>query len=47
MIKFSDGRQIEEQKEQNFAHKDWFWNTHESNIQQVSSYEHWLNVKFI
>ena len=42
MIKCSDGRQIEEEKEQDFAHKDGFWDTHESNIQQVSSYVHRL-----
>lgn len=37
LTKFADGREVEEEKEQNIAVKDWFRNTHEGDIQQVSS----------
>ena len=33
----ADGREVEEEKEQDIAYKDWFSHTHESQIQQVSS----------
>ena len=31
----ADGREVEEEMEQNLAHKVWFSHTHESEIQQV------------
>lgn len=36
LIEISDGREIEEEKEQNNTYQNWFSNTYASDIQQVS-----------
>lgn len=36
ICRIADGGEVEEQEEQDFADKDWFSNTNESDIQQVS-----------